>query len=186
MLPDSAKLLCKGRIFKFYMWPQPLYDGSMTTFEVITRPDVVTILALTDKQEILVTKERQPHIKGWYYSLPGGRVEEGEDIEGAARRELLEETGYVSDRLEYYKSVMFYRDIRYYTHIFVARSVVKRSAPRLDNGEKIKVKKMSLDEFLKLVFSDQFKYPVITLLFAKALYGSSEYNNLLDFLKGVR
>ncbi len=48
---------------------------------------------------VLVVKRANPPFKG-RWAFPGGFVDEGEDVERAARRELAEETGVAARRLE--------------------------------------------------------------------------------------
>ena len=57
----------------------------------------VTILALTRKQEVVPVKEYRHGVQKVILQLPGGSVDEGESPLEAAKRELLEETGYQSD-----------------------------------------------------------------------------------------
>ena len=56
---------------------------------------VVTRRSCSDK-EVLLQKRRD----GGYWTMPGGALEPGESLEQAARRELLEETGLVAERLD--------------------------------------------------------------------------------------
>lgn len=51
----------------------------------------VSVAVLRDRAIMLVRRGRAPS-KG-LYAFPGGRVETGESLEDAARRELMEETG---------------------------------------------------------------------------------------------
>lgn len=53
----------------------------------------VSVAVLRDRAIMLVRRGRAPS-KG-LYAFPGGRVETGESLEDAARRELMEETGIV-------------------------------------------------------------------------------------------
>ncbi|MEM8653068.1 MAG: NUDIX domain-containing protein, partial [Pseudomonadota bacterium] len=56
----------------------------------------VRLLVENEKGEVLLV--RHTYVDGWY--LPGGGVERGETAEAAARKELLEETGFkVGDNL---------------------------------------------------------------------------------------
>lgn len=57
----------------------------------------VSVAALRDGKVLLVKRGRSPS-KG-FYAFPGGRVESGESLEEAARRELLEETGVIAHDL---------------------------------------------------------------------------------------
>ena len=57
----------------------------------------VSVAAVRDGKVLLVKRGRSPS-KG-LYAFPGGRVEPGETLEEAARRELLEETGVVAHDL---------------------------------------------------------------------------------------
>ncbi len=47
---------------------------------------------------LLIQRKNEPFKEMW--ALPGGFVEEGEDLETAAKRELLEETGVVVQSME--------------------------------------------------------------------------------------
>jgi 8-oxo-dGTP diphosphatase len=58
----------------------------------------VSVAAVRDGKVLLVKRGRSPS-KG-LYAFPGGRVEPGETLEEAARRELLEETGVLASDLQ--------------------------------------------------------------------------------------
>lgn len=55
----------------------------------------IVLVQSDDGRVVAVSRPRPP----WRYGLPGGSLEAGESYEQAARRELLEETGLVADRL---------------------------------------------------------------------------------------
>ncbi len=56
-------------------------------------------VALRSGDRLLLVKRGRAPAKG-LHAFPGGRVEAGERLEEAARRELLEETGLTADTLE--------------------------------------------------------------------------------------
>lgn len=55
---------------------------------------IVAFVLVNDKDEVLMMQEARESCRGKWY-LPAGRMEEGETIEQAAQREVLEETGLV-------------------------------------------------------------------------------------------
>jgi ADP-ribose pyrophosphatase len=58
---------------------------------------VVTILPLTPQREVVLVRQFRPGPEALLCELPGGIVDGGEAPADAARRELLEETGYEGD-----------------------------------------------------------------------------------------
>ncbi|MFH1534525.1 MAG: NUDIX domain-containing protein [Patescibacteria group bacterium] len=92
-IPKNAKKVFSGILFDVYQWNQKLFDGKETTFEKLVRPDTVVIFPILEDGRILLTKQEQPG-KVPFIGATGGRVDKGEDILEAAKRELLEESGY--------------------------------------------------------------------------------------------
>jgi ADP-ribose pyrophosphatase len=57
-------------------------------------PDYVSVVALTGEQRVLIVRQYRPAVERDTLELPSGLVDPGETPEEAARREVLEETGY--------------------------------------------------------------------------------------------
>jgi 8-oxo-dGTP pyrophosphatase MutT (NUDIX family) len=68
-------------------------------YYVLERPDSVTIVPISGHRTILLRQHRHP-IDRASWEFPMGQIEAGETAEMAAERELHEESGIVSDRLE--------------------------------------------------------------------------------------
>lgn len=153
-IPNDAKRVFKGVIFSVYQWQQKMFDGTYETFEMIKRPNTIEIIA-TQNNEILMSHQSQPN-KHDFYSLFGGRAEENEDPLVTAERELLEESGLVSDDWEFIKSYQPIHKLDWEIYLFVARNCKKVADPKLDPGEKIETIACSFDEFEKIVERDEY------------------------------
>lgn len=64
------------------------------------KPKLVVGILAQNGDKYLLARERLEGGKEWWI-VPGGKVEFGEKIEDAARRELTEETGITADKLEF-------------------------------------------------------------------------------------
>jgi ADP-ribose pyrophosphatase len=142
-------------IFDVYQWEQEMFDGSTETFEKLKRPDTVVVFPITEDGKIILTKQEQPG-KEPFIGAAGGRVDPGEDILDAAKRELLEESGYKAAEFTLWKSMQPISKIEWAVYVFVARGLKKVAELNLDAGEKIELMPVSFDEFLKIAMEPNF------------------------------
>jgi ADP-ribose pyrophosphatase len=70
-------------------------------YYIVDAPDCVLILATTKDNQVLLVQQYRPTLDCETLELPSGHIEKKESSEEAARRELLEETGYKVDKLDY-------------------------------------------------------------------------------------
>jgi len=137
LIPDKAKLVFKGQIFDVYQWQQEMFDGSKATFEMLKRPDTVTVIPIIGDR-IITIDDTQPHL-GTKLGFPGGRVDAGEQALVAIKREMLEETGYEMKNWRLVKVIQPHFKLEWFINFYVAWDGQKVSEPHLDVGEKIKV-----------------------------------------------
>lgn len=156
-MPSNAKKVFEGVIFDVYQWEQKMYDGTTKTFERLDRADTVDVLATTKGGKILIQRQSQPDRDEAFLCLIGGRVEKGEDTLEAAKREMLEETGYTSPTWELLLSYRPMFKIRWDMYVYVARNCEKTADQHLDPGERIGVMVVTFDEFLDLVDSGEMR-----------------------------
>lgn len=166
-LPKHAKRVFKGILFGVYQWRQKMFDGTFRTFEKLKRADSVMVLPVTKDRRIILAEQKQPGKKP-FISLVGGVVGENEDILEAAKRELLEETGYGSDEFILFYSTQPMSKIEWAVYTFIAKNCKKVASPNLDSGEKIRLRFVNFDEFTHLVSEGLFKELEITLKILKA------------------
>jgi 8-oxo-dGTP pyrophosphatase MutT (NUDIX family) len=102
--------------------------------------------------------------------VPGGRIDTAhEDIEAAARRELLEETGYVPASAHIWFTVSPYAKNVSKDTIYIMRGCTKMHDIHTDPGEKIELEELDFDAFCEFVLRDDFRTKTISLRVAKML-----------------
>jgi ADP-ribose pyrophosphatase len=74
------------------------YNEHQLTRQFIKHPGAVAIIALSENQEVLLIKQYRHPVRKYLWEIPAGLLDvDGESLLDAAKRELLEETGYVAD-----------------------------------------------------------------------------------------
>lgn len=71
---------------------------TMDDYYFARRKDYVIVLACFDNQKVLTVTQWRPTDKAYHVTLPMGVMEDLEGPLKAAKRELMEETGYSADR----------------------------------------------------------------------------------------
>lgn len=112
-------------------------DGLEHEFTTFNKEDAVCagVIALTTDNQVIVARQFRPNREAYCDDLPGGRVNSGETPEAAARRELLEETGYKPGSMSYLGDYLWdgYRNLT--AHYFLARDCVFASKPQRNQTE---------------------------------------------------
>jgi len=155
-IPADAKKVFSGILFDAYQWQQQRFDGSTATYERLRRNDAVIVIPVTPEGKIIVLREQQPGTD-WYTAVPCGGIETGEAPAAAARRELLEETGYAPASLDFWYAEQLEHRVDWAVFVFVARGCTKAAAPQDDGGERIEAREVSLEEFFKIATQDDFQ-----------------------------
>jgi 8-oxo-dGTP pyrophosphatase MutT (NUDIX family) len=112
----------------------------------------VNVIALTKKREVVLIKQYRHGVKQVMLEIPAGIMdEEDESPMWAARRELLEETGYTSDQFievgRVYPNPATHNNL---TYSFLALDVELVSEQNLDETEEIEVSLIPFVEFISL------------------------------------
>ena len=154
-IPDNAKKVFEGVLFDVYQWEQELFDGTKTTFEKLKRPDTVVVFPVLDNGKIILTKQKQPG-KESFIGATGGRVDKGEDVLEAAKRELLEESGYTASKFILWDARHPTSKIDWVVYTFIAKGLKKVANINLDAGEKISLKPVTFNEFINIVIDKNF------------------------------
>ena len=147
--------------------------GELITKIKLDFPKVVVIIPVKDDKIILVRQYRYP-IDKEILELPAGKVKKGESLLNAAKRELLEETGFVARKWR--KLGKFYPTPGYSSeeqHFFLATSLKFRGSKR-EKGELIrKVEAIELEKLVEMVKRNEIKD-------GKTVIGVLLYSLILD------
>jgi len=128
-----------GRLLKVHRDRVRLPDGSEGVREYIRHPGAVAIVALFEDGRVLLERQyRYPHRRD-FIEIPAGKLDPGEAHLDTAKRELLEETGYVAAewrRLGIIHNAIGYSDEG--IELWLARGLELR-AQKLEPGEFLEV-----------------------------------------------
>ncbi|UZJ39625.1 NUDIX hydrolase [Prosthecochloris sp. SCSIO W1102] len=138
MRKDSVRLPNGKNIDDFYVWEYPPW---------------LNVIAITKNDEIVLIRQYRHGIGKVSFELPAGVHDKpGETLLDAAKRELLEETGYGEGTwikwMELSANPALQTNI---THTFLATGVSKISTQRLDETEEITVHPMTFQELTALI-----------------------------------
>jgi ADP-ribose pyrophosphatase len=123
-----------------------LPDGSESHREYVLHPGAVVIAAFLDVDTLVFEHQYRYPVGKHFLELPAGKIDDGEAQLETARRELLEETGYVSDNWQH--ALTMHPTIGYaneHIELYIAKDV-KFVGHQRDEGEFLEVFTMSLTE----------------------------------------
>jgi ADP-ribose pyrophosphatase len=156
----SSKVAYEGKVFSVFSDKVEEPNGLIHTRDVIRHNGSVVILAVDEskskKDPDIILERQYRHAAGQLLiELPAGRVEPGESPLAAAKREMIEETGYRAKRwtllTKYFASPGFLGE---WMQIYLARDIREGTAtPEPD--EHIEVFRMRLSEALALVAANK-------------------------------
>lgn len=103
---SKARVLSSKTVFKgpvFFVTKDDVMEptGVRARRDVVHHTGSVVVLAVEERKgepHILLERQYRHAAQGFLWELPAGRIDEGEEKLSAAKRELLEETGYSAKR----------------------------------------------------------------------------------------
>jgi len=153
----SSKLAYKGKVFNVYTDTLIEPGGHRNVRDVIRHNGSVVILAVDESKNPAdpdVIMERQyRHAAGQFMiELPAGTRNPGEAPLAAAKREMIEETGYRAKRwtmlLRYFASPGFLGE---WMQIYLAPRDIRQGEAKLEDDENLEVFRMPLSEAMRMV-----------------------------------
>ena len=131
---------------------------SLDDFYVFEKKSVSLIVAVDEDNNVLIKSEYRYPVDEILYELPGGVIEDGDSALDAAKRELLEETGYTSDDWTKLLSGYDYptKDTNV-VNIFLVKNIKKTGEQKLEASEDIEFKFIPLNEAIDMCITNKIK-----------------------------
>ena len=155
VIPKHAKKVFEGVLFDVFQWDQKMYDGTTSIFERARKTYSSIIIAYVN-DKIVISKQTQPNKPDPYYALIGGRVEKNETPLQNAHKELREEAGLECKNMKEIAQFENGFNLDYKCFLYLARDCIKVGEQELDNGERIELLTVSVDEFMTMLRENKF------------------------------
>jgi len=151
-----------------------LPNGVIIPDYYVTEKKSVSLVVAMDSENrvILVTEYKYPP-NAVHIGLPGGTFDnENDDPLDVAKRELLEETGYVSDCWQSLGAVVEYtiKDT-HQVHLFAAKDIYKIAEQKLDTTEAINFEFVPLNKAVAMCMSNEINLATAMVALYKVFYG---------------
>lgn len=137
-----------GKVISVQVDDVELPDGNKSQREIVKHPGAVAVIPVTPDGKIVLVEQYRKPLERSIIELPAGKMEPNEEPAHTAVRELEEETGYTTDRLQYvtsfYTSPGFADEI---IHIYYTNEIRPlKEAVTGDEDEFVEIVTLSLEE----------------------------------------
>lgn len=156
------------KIFKVRQDSSQSSEGKNGKFFVIENPDWVNVIALTKDRKVVVIEQFRHGTGEITIEIPGGMVDDDEDASEAARRELVEETGFTPREVISLGRCRPNPAIQdNWLYHFLAVDCEKTHEVAFDSTEHVITKLVDLDEFSNLIESEKILHSAVLVAFLK-------------------
>lgn len=168
----KSNILFSGKVFDLKV-DEIQYDttGNTGRREVAVHPGGAVVVAVTDENKIVLVKQFRYPFQEWVLELPAGKLDDNEDPELCATRELTEETGYTAKNISklghIYTTPGFCNEI---LHIYLAENLTPGDHNREEGEEGMEVYEFTIGQIKEKIANGE-------LVDAKSISGIMMYLN---------
>ena len=164
----AADIVYECRIFRLRR-DRSLFsrDDAEHEFHVLEAPDWCNIIPLTPDQQVVMVRQFRHGIRDYTLEIPGGIVDpEDPSPLVAAHREMVEESGFDSERVEPLGVIHPNPAIQANRcHTFVAYDVTRRHVPAFDSTEETEVVLVPLTSIPELIRTGDITNALVVVAF---------------------
>jgi ADP-ribose pyrophosphatase len=170
----KSDLIFKGVILSLYVDKIKSPNGRILEREVVEHLDAVGVAALTKNKEILLVRQYRHAVRTSLLEIPAGLLEDTESPSECAIRELKEETGYLTGKVqklaEFYTSAGFTNEK---LHLFFTDDIEEGEPEREPGEEDMSLEVIPLDKAIEMIYRGDIKdgKTVIAILMAARQVG---------------
>lgn len=154
---EKSKCVFKGVRFDVRALDVQTENGKVFKKEFVAHPGAVVIIPLFSNGDVALIKNKRFAVNEILWELPAGTLEPNEPPLETAKRELLEETGLESSNVSYLMQFFTSPGItNECMWVYLARDLVQKKQ-KLDDSEEIEVMRVSFNEALNKIKSNEIK-----------------------------
>lgn len=146
-----------GRVVTLNVDTVTLPNGITVDLEVVRHPGAAAVVPLKDDGTVILIRQFRHATGGFIYEIPAGKLDPGEDPKVCAVRELEEEVGYRTDKLDLLSSIFtapgFTDEV---IHIYKATELTA-GRQQLDRDEVLEVIEMPLLEAIRMIETGEIR-----------------------------
>ena len=153
----NGEVVFEGKILKVEKDKVLCPNGNESYREVVRHNGGAAILCITKNNKIILEKQFRYAYDEILFEIPAGKLEKGENPYDAAMRELEEETGYKTDKLESLGAM--YPTCGYSSekiYLYLANNLEKGHM-HLDDDECIELYEFTIDEIKNMIIENKIK-----------------------------
>ncbi|HRH42071.1 MAG TPA: NUDIX hydrolase [Pyrinomonadaceae bacterium] len=172
--PDTWKIkqsepIADCKIFKVRRDLSESSKGQESNFFVIENPDWVNVIAMTKDQKVVIIEQFRHGTGEITIEIPGGMVDADEEASTAAKRELVEETGYTPRELISLGKCRPNPAIQdNWLYHFLAVDCEKTHEVEFDSTESVVTRLVDFVEFSEMIATEQISHSAVLVAFLKS------------------
>ena len=151
----TTEKIFDGKVIKVRVDEVAMPDGKLAVREIVEHPGGVGIVAVNDKDEIILVRQFRKPIEKVIYEIPAGKLDSGEPHRECGIRELAEETGMRAETFEYlgfiYPSAGFADEV---THVYYAAGLTQGET-NPDEDEYLDVEFVPFEKAYEMVLNNE-------------------------------
>lgn len=148
----QSDLIFENPWIELYQDKVEIRTGKIMHYTWYKSSDVVVIVPFLNEDNILMIRQYRYPLRKVLLEFPAGHIENGEEAKKTAKRELLEETGYLANEIQYvytyHPSVSKSRQL---VHIFRAKDLIEDKSNHDGTEDIIRLEVVSIEELKNMI-----------------------------------